>query len=399
MATGTRWRRWFGRSEERTLAPSRRREFIGGPEPGAMNPRRAVAISTVYAAVDLYVRTISTLPLEVFAERGEARERITGGRTVELLARPMPDMPGYTLVADVVRSLLTAGSCWVLKWREEERVAQLSVADPQRCAIEVVGNRLLHTIALPDGRYVRLDERDVTYIRGPLSLDGIRGLSPLAAAREALGSAEAIGKEVHAQFENSGRPSGVLKVPPGPTADEQMETLRAAWEARHAGPEKAGRVAVLSGEIGFQAVGLSARDAQTAEMIGHSRADIALVFGLPPWALAAPTGDSLTYSNVEGQKRALLDLSLRPWLSAIEAGLSLDRDLFAASQVARFNTDELARADQATRQTYLTAALNPETGWMTREEARRSERLPDESGTVPQVPPSPEVVAMNGGGS
>jgi HK97 family phage portal protein len=385
------------RTEDRSIAPSNRREFIGGAELGAMPPRRALAISSVYAAIQLYVQTISTLPLEVFAERGETRERITGGRTVELLARPMPDMPGYTLVADIVRSLLTAGSCWVLKWREAEQLAALSVADPARCSIEVVGNRLLHTIALPDGRYVRLDERDVTYIRGPLSLDGIRGLSPLAAARESLSSAEAIGKEVRAQFENSGRPSGVLKVPPGPTADETMEALRAAWEARHAGPDNAGRVAVLSGEIGFESVGLSARDAQTAELIGSSRADIALVFGLPPWALAAPTGDSLTYSNVEGQKRALLDLSLRPWLSAIEAALSLDRDLFAAAQVARFNTDDFARADQTTRTAYLSAALNPQTGWMTRAEARRSERLPEEGNFAPPpIPPSPEVAAMNG---
>jgi HK97 family phage portal protein len=371
------------REEDRDLNPSpRRHEFIGGVEPGAMTTRRAMAISAVYAAIDLYVRTISTLPLEVYEERGDSQERVRGGRTVELLRRPMPDLAGYTLIADIVRSLITSGSCWVLKWRDESEVIQLSVAEPTRCSIEVVGNRLLHDIALPDGQLVRLDERDVIYIRGPLSLDGIRGLSPLAAAREALFGAEAIGREVRAQHENQARPSGVLTVPAGPATDDQMEALRAAWTARHGGPENAGRVAILSGEVSFQPVGLSARDAQTAELIAHSRTDIALVFGLPPWALAAPTGDSLTYSNVEGQKRALLDLSLRPWLTAIERGLSIDRDLFTETTCARFNVDEFARADHATRQSYLAAALDPDTGWMTRAEARRSEGLREESADV-----------------
>lgn len=352
-----------------------------------MSVRRAMAISAVYSAIDLYVRTISTLPLEVYEQRGASQEPVGGGRTVELLSRPMPDLPGYTLVADIVRSLLTSGSAWVLKWREGAEVTQLSVADPARCSIEVVGNRLLHDIALPDGQLARLDERDVIYIRSPLSLDGIRGLSPLAAAREALFGAEAIGREVRAQHENQSRPSGVLTVPSGPAVEDQMEALSAAWSARHGGPENAGRVAILSGDVNFQPVGLSARDAQTAELIGQSRADIALVFGLPAWALNAPQSDSLTYANSETQRRALLDFSLRPVLTAIERALSIDRDLFTDSTLARFNTDDFARADQATRQSYLTAALNPEHGWMTRAEARRSEGLRDE------VPASAEVLA------
>jgi hypothetical protein len=49
-----------------------------------MTTRRAMAISAVFSAIDLYVRTISTLPLEVFAERGDGREKVASGRTVEV---------------------------------------------------------------------------------------------------------------------------------------------------------------------------------------------------------------------------------------------------------------------------------------------------------------------------
>jgi phage portal protein BeeE len=77
--------------------------------------------------------------------------------------------------------------------------------------------------------------------------------------------------------------------------------------------------------------------------------------------------------------------ALRPWLVLIEQALSEDRDLFPASHYCEFLVDALLRADSATRADIYTRALNPQTGWMTREEVRRLENLAPEDDLVPLV--------------
>jgi HK97 family phage portal protein len=167
-------------------------------------------------------------------------------------------------------------------------------------------------VTLPDGRQGTYSTRDVLHIRAPLTLDGVRGLAPLAAAREAISSARSLATFTSRTFENDARPSGILRVPPGPTADDQMEALEDAWATKYQGPERAGRIAVLSGEVSFEALSIPARDLEFVEQRKLSTAEVARIFRLPPWILGAPSGDSLTYSNTAEQMRAFVAFGLRP---------------------------------------------------------------------------------------
>ena len=103
---------------------------------------------------------------------------------------------------------------------------------------------------------------------------------------------------------------------------------------------------------------------------------------MPAWAIDAPTGDSLTYSNVQEQNRALVTHSLRPWLVRLERAISGDADLCPGGTYVQFSLDGLLRADSATRSEIYTRALAPETGWQTRAEVRELEDLPPESETA-----------------
>ena len=55
----------------------------------------------------------------------------------------------------------------------------------------------------------------------------------------------------------------------------------------------------------------------------------------------------------------------------------------------RFELDGLLRADAATRSEVYTRALDPVTGWMSRDEVRRLEDLP------PEQNPPPVTTALN----
>ena len=75
---------------------------------------------------------------------------------------------------------------------------------------------------------------------------------------------------------------------------------------------------MLSGDVKFTAMSLAADDLQFAQQRELSTREICRIFGVPPWMIGAPTGDSLTYSNAEQQQLLFVTHSLRPWLVLVE---------------------------------------------------------------------------------
>ncbi len=140
---------------------------------------------------------------------------------------------------------------------------------------------------------------------------------------------------------------------------------------------------------------MPADDAQLLEQRKLSATEIARIFRVPPWIVGAEGGGSMTYSNVEQESLHFATYSLRPWLVAIEQALSADADLFAAGSYCEFLIEGLLRADSKTRSEIYTAALDPITGWMTREEVRRLENLEPER-EAPARPPPPNTESPNG---
>jgi len=110
----------------------------------------------------------------------------------------------------------------------------------------------------------------------------------------------------------------------------------------------------------------------------HQVAEIARLLNVPTRYLNAPTNSSLTYSTVEGQRRDLVDTTLRPYLVAIETRLSLG-DVTPRGHRVRFALDDFLRSDTAARYDAYTKALAA--GFLTLDEVRRLENLP----TLPGV--------------
>lgn len=120
---------------------------------------------------------------------------------------------------------------------------------------------------------------------------------------------------------------------------------------------------------------LTPEDAQFLGQRELSAREVARLFRVPPWMIGAGDGGSMTYSNVEQQAQAFVTFSLRPWLVLIEQAITADVDLCPPGIYVEFLLDALMRGESKTRAEVYTAALNPETGWMTRDEVRRLENL------------------------
>jgi len=366
-------------SERRTLtAPTERPGLL----PWSTTPLRQISTSNVlqvadaYACVRVLADSISTLPLKVY--RRTPAGRVPAGddsRAVQLLGRPSPGSTTVDLVSQVVTHLNVYGETFVGKYKADGEIVQLGLIHPDRVQVELRGQRVVYTLL--DSRTEHGPD-DIVHIKA-MSLDGLRGLSPVAQCRTALGLNENLRESSSQFFEHGSRPSGILTAP-GHGGYDQLQTLANSWRIKHGGVENMHRVAVLTGDISFTPIAFNADDSQFLQQRELSTREIARVFRVPAWAVDGATGDSLTYANVQEQARALVTYSLRPWLVRIERAISNDTDLCPGNTYVQFDLDGLLRADAATRSEIYTRALAPETGWLTRPEVRELEDMPPEGG-------------------
>lgn len=381
-----RFRLFRRRGESRTLT----RENVP-PVPGVLltptasgvtvTDQAALRVADVFACIRLLAHVASTLPLVVYRREGEERKRAEG-QLADLLRKPAPATTTANFVAQMVGHLVSRGEVFVGKFvNAEGEIAQLGAISPgQVPLVEIKSGEPEYTLAHRDGAQTVHGTDDLIHIRG-LSLDGVRGMGTLRACAEALGLASVLQTHTSAVFANHSVPRGIFVVPSGPTAPDLMENLRVAVSDRHGSPERAGTVGVFQGDIDFKAISLSASDSELVEQLRLSTQTCARIFGIPPWMIGAASADPQTYSNVESQSLAFLVYSLAPWLTVIEQALSADEDLCppGSNLFCEFLTDGILRADSKTRAEVYTAALDPITGWMRRDEVRRLENLEAES--------------------
>jgi HK97 family phage portal protein len=118
---------------------------------------------------------------------------------------------------------------------------------------------------------------------------------------------------------------------------ERITKLLEAWKQARATRS----TAFLNSDIELQQFGHSPKDLQMVEARQYLAAEIARLCNIPAWYLNADTG-SMTYSNVTQSRRDLIDLSVKPFIVAIEQRLS-QPDFTPQTQHVRFDLNDFLR--------------------------------------------------------
>jgi HK97 family phage portal protein len=391
---------WFRRKEEeRVLALNAFpgiQPVLGGD---AIAPTRALQVADVFACVRVLADSAASVPLIPYRRLESGRARVTGGNLARLLDRPAPATTQANLVGQMVAHLTLHGNAFLGKFRAADgRIDQLAMLHPERVEVELVRGEPRYTVWSPEGARSVHGVEDVIHVRA-LSTDGLLGLSPIRQCKLAVSLADGLGAFSEAFVRNGARPSGIIKVPSGSNRDAVMSIAEQA-EARHGGARNAHRIAVVTGDIEWQALAGSVEDMQFVEQRKLSTAEICRIFRVPPWMVGASSGDSMTYSNTEQQMLAFAMHSLRPWLVVVEQAISADQDLCPGSLYVEFLLDALLRADSKTRAEIYQMALDPVTGWLNRNEVRRLENLdPEPLAAQPQPQLMKELIANGSNGA
>jgi hypothetical protein len=150
---------------------------------------------------------------------------------------------------------------------------------------------------------------------------------------------------------------------------DQMERLREAWRAHSAGVH-AGEVPVLSGNLKWVPMGMTATDAQLVDTFNLTIADIARAFGVPLPIIGDLT--AATLRNVEQLVELWLAQGLGYWVEHIEVAFDKFFGL-PDGEYTELDTDVLLRTAFKERIDGLTTAITG--GLYSPNEARKKEGL------------------------
>jgi HK97 family phage portal protein len=355
----------------------------------SVNQSTAMAVTAVYACVRILSGAIAGLPADAFRARNGDRELVP--RQPGWLSVPNPENTWFEFAEEVMTSLLLDGNAFVI----------ITVRDMLGFPSEIwTLNPRTVDVKRPDGggptffvwegdkRLSRFGPSnpggDVLHIKG-LSNSGLRGISPISAAAQAIGVALA-GEKFGAKFFGRGQTmSGAIELPAtsAPQSQEHINLIRENWEAKHAGTDKAHRPAILTGGATWKPLSVTPEEAQFLETRKFQVEEIARLFGVPPFMLGDVEKTSSWGTGVEQMSIGFVRYALMPYILRIEQ--SLDQ-LLPRGQFVKLNVRGLLRADSKSEAEALARGI--QNGWINQAEVRALLDLPAKPGLEKHWMPS-----------
>lgn len=281
----------------------------------------ALSISAVWRAVSLISGAIASLPARaVMANDDGTRERIPSW--VDEPAGP-DGLTRFEFWELVLVHLLLHGNAFCLHVRNGAgAMVGLFPVHPMAVSIEVDPRTMLKTyqVTLDDGEVRVYDSTGLLHIPA-LSTDGIRGLSPIATARNSLGTAIAGDRAAANMFSNGPLISGMV-TPEDDLEEDDAKAIKASLDAKMNGYENAGSIAVINRKLKFTPWTMSHEDAQFLGSRQFQIEEIARWYGVPPHQLMQTEKQTSWGTGVAEQNRGLSRTTLGPWAARIEQRVS-----------------------------------------------------------------------------
>lgn len=353
----------------------------------------ALGLSGVWSAVTLIADALSELPLKCYRtdDNGDPLEA-----SAHRSWRMLHDKPNEITTADVfwptaALNRLLWGNAFIEKQRGEDGlVNQLWLEPPDEMQVFIDRANGRKVFRKGSGQNMRQwTSENMIHIMGP-STDGLLGMSPVAVCKQGFAIAQARDK-FESSFYARGATARGLVQHPGVLGEQGAKNLRESLNAILGGAQNAGQIGVLEEAATFQSVSMPLSDMEFVASKQLSATEIASIFHIPAAYLGGSTGDSLTYATTESNKTHFATFALAPIANGIAKALSADAGIFPQQNTfyAEFVMEGFLRADTQTRANYYTQALDPEKGWMTRQEVRRLENRAERDDEPPE-PPQPE---------
>ena len=261
--------------------------------------------------------------------------------------------------------------------RRRDTIVGLVPIDPQRVTpIQNADWTVSYRYQPASGQSVLFAPRDMFHLRG-ISMDGIRGISRVRQAADAIGLAIAADLALGRLYKNGSFINGYL-AHPKTISGEAVERLRHYWSSRFSGAADAGKTPILEEGLEYKPIGSTAKDAQSHETRGRQIEEIARIFGVPRPLLMIDETSWGSGIDVLGQffVRYALSSWFEAWQQAAERALFSDEE--ADLYEIKFNAGALLRGSMKDQADFFAKALGAggQQAWMTPNEVRETLDMP-----------------------
>ena len=284
-----------------------------------LSRKNAMSVPSVARARNLICGTVASIPLEYYNK--STGEVIAPPRWITQLAKNQPSFVTLTWCVD---SLLFYGVTYLLvteRYAEDGRPAAFEwIANP-RVTFTTDLEGIMVTQYYIDAKAI--DMNDIVTIQG--FDEGV--------LERASGTIQAAIDVDRAAGINSAQPqpAGFIKNSGADLPANEVQGLLAAWKRSR----QNNSTAYLTSTLDYQPVTFSPKDMMYNDSVQNLSTQIARAMNVPAYYLSADQNTTMTYANVQDERKQFYALSIEPYIQAIQTRLSMN-DISTAGHEVRF---------------------------------------------------------------
>ncbi len=254
-------------------------------------------------------------------------------------------------------SKLLHGNTYALKARDNRDVVTgIYILDPTRCRPLVAPDGSVYyelkrdnLSGLKNEDVVIAPASEVIHDVGYPLFHPLVGVSPIYACGLSAVQGLRIQNNSSRFFANGSKPGGVLTAP-GPITPETAARVKTYWDENFTG-DNMGKVAVLGDGLKYEAMSVTAKDAELISQLNWTGLDVCTAFGMPAYKIGI--GPAPNYNNVEALDQQYYSQCLQFHIESLELvmdeGLGLAPGTVGGKTLGvEFDLDDLLRMDTAT---------------------------------------------------
>jgi len=363
------WNRLKGKGEARTFVTF---DDIGGTPTYAgvsVTQDTSVNLPAVYRCVSLNAEVVSSLPIDFLVKRGG--NRIAYEEPL-WYRHPNDEQDFAQFLGQIQASLELDGNAFILKAvTASGRLDSLYVLAPSAVIVErsKATGEIVYRVQKTNNQVGVFGANEVLHIPAFTLPGALRGLSPIACARQTIGTGFAAEQYGAMYFGSGATLSGIIKVP-FPMKQEDSERLQENFKRRHGGVSKSHAIGVLAGGADWVPMSVNPEESQFLQTRRFTDVQIANLFGIPADYVTETEGAKGYVSGIYVRQFQWLTTGINPRLSRLERAFS---SLLPGNAYMHFNRNAFLQMDPGERTSFYTAGLRDR--WLTPNEVRAFEDM------------------------
>jgi HK97 family phage portal protein len=286
----------------------------------------ALSVPALMRCRNLLAGTIGAIPLELYKK--STNEELGSPAWLE---QPSYSQPRSVTIAYTVESLLLYSQAF---WK----VVEIYSEDGRPSRFEWIANNRVTATLDSTNTFVKSYAVDgmTLPMDGLGSLITFQSLLPgiLTTGIQTIRAAIDVQKAA-AVSASQPMPTGIIRNNGADLDPKEVSGLLAAFKSARNNRS----TAYLTSTLEYVPVQFSPKDMMYGEAIQNLATEIARLCNVPAIYVSADQNSSYTYNNVQDERKQFLQLSLQPFISAIEDRLSMD-DITARGNVVKFDIDK-----------------------------------------------------------